>query len=110
PFTQPMPRFDVLPRQPEPGFLNPAPTAKANTTSQLLHPDLVDSYSKTGNPAVDNYGPIEGRPPNEYWDHQDFARFAPRIAVEVTQEGARTNTAYNPGVASQFNSGINPAA
>src|SRR5215831_6143626 len=38
PFTQPMPRFDVLPRQPEPGFLNPAPTAKANTTSQLLHP------------------------------------------------------------------------
>ena len=30
PFTQPMPRFDVLPRNPEPGFLNPAPTAESN--------------------------------------------------------------------------------
>jgi hypothetical protein len=31
------------------------------------------------------------------------------MAIEVTQEGAKTNTVYNPGVASQHNSGINPA-
>src|SRR5881296_795301 len=36
PFTQPMYRFDVLPRFTEPGFLNPAPTALANTTQQKL--------------------------------------------------------------------------
>src|SRR5436309_729981 len=36
PFTQPMPRFDVLPRNPNPfTFLNPAPTVQANTTQQL---------------------------------------------------------------------------
>src|SRR4029450_8049607 len=28
---------------------------------------------------------------------------------EVTQQGARTNTTYNPGVAPEHNSGINPA-
>ena len=38
PFTQPMPRFDVLPRNPNPfTFLNPAPTVQANTTQQLLN-------------------------------------------------------------------------
>jgi len=36
-FTQPMPRFDVLPRNPI-ATLNPAPTAQANTTQQVLNP------------------------------------------------------------------------
>ena len=102
PFTQPLYRFDVLPRQPEPGFLDPAPTAQANTTQQLLNPALPGV--KQG-----DTGPIEGRPPGPIWAHQDFNLFPPRIAVEVTQEGARTNTTYNPGVPSHLNSGINPA-
>src|SRR3954471_10747690 len=37
PFTQPMPRFDVLTRKPNPfdlTVLNPRPTAEANTTQQ----------------------------------------------------------------------------
>jgi FtsP/CotA-like multicopper oxidase with cupredoxin domain len=101
PFTQPMPRFDVLPRNPEPGFLNPAPTAAANTTQQLLDPRLP------GVVAGDT-GPIEGRPPGPIWAHQRFAQFAPRIAIQVTQEGAKTNTVYNPGVPSSLNSGIDP--
>ena len=29
--------------------------------------------------------------------------------MQVTQEGAKTNTTYNPGVPSYLNSGINPA-
>ncbi len=109
PFTQPLYRFDVLPRNPV-STLNPAPTAEANTQPYRLHPDLVASYPQTGNPDVDNYGPIEGRPPGPVWAHQDFTRFPPQVAVAVTQEGARTNTTYNPGVASQFNSGIDRAA
>ncbi len=102
PFTQPMPRFDVLTRNPEPGFLNPAPTAQANTTQQLLNPAL---------PGVrpGDTGPIEGRPPGPIWAHQDFNLLPPRIAVQVTQEGAKTNTIYNPGVPPNLNSGINPA-
>ena len=102
PFTQPMPRFDVLPRFAEPGFLNPAPTAAANTTQQLLNLALEGV-------APGDTGPIEGRPPGPIWAHQRFAQFPPRIAIQVTQEGAKTNAVYNPGVASNHNSGINPA-
>ena len=38
-FSTPMPRFDVLPRQPV-SVLNPAPTAEANTTQQPVDPAL----------------------------------------------------------------------
>jgi FtsP/CotA-like multicopper oxidase with cupredoxin domain len=100
PFTQPMPRFDLLPRSPV-STLTPAPTAEANTTQQLLNPALEGV--KTG-----DTGPIEGRPPGPIWAHQGFADFPPRVAIEVTEEGAKANTVYNPGVAASLNSGIDP--
>src|SRR5262249_5278923 len=103
PFTQPLYRFDVLPRQPEPGFLNPTPTAQANTTQQLLNPALEGV-------SPGDTGPIEGRPPGAMWARQAFNTLAPKIAVEFPQEGAKTNTTYNPGVPSSLNSGINPNA
>src|SRR5262245_26364773 len=105
PFSQPLLRFDVLPRNAV-SILNPAPTEQANTTLQRLNDALVNSYPKTGNPAKDNFGPIEGRPPGSIWAHQDFTRFPPKVAVQVTQEGAKTNTVYNPGVAPSFNNGF----
>ena len=101
PFKTPMPRFDVLPRYPV-SVLNPAPTAESNQTLQLLNPALP------GVVAGDK-GPIEGRPPGPIWAHQRFTEFFPQVAFQVTQEGAKTNTVYNPGVASNHNSGINPA-
>src|SRR5262245_850792 len=96
-FTQPMPRFDVLPRNPV-ATLNPAPTAEANTTQQPVPAALGGGM-----------GPIEGRPPGPIWAHQQFNVFPPAVAVEVTQEGAKVNTVYNPGVPSSLNSGINAA-
>jgi manganese oxidase len=96
-FTQPMPRFDVLPRNPV-SSLVPAPTEQANTTQQAVDPALGGGF-----------GPIEGRPPGPIWAHQGFTTFPPRIAIEVTQEGAKINTVYNPGVPSSLNSGIDPA-
>jgi FtsP/CotA-like multicopper oxidase with cupredoxin domain len=106
PFTQPMPRFDVLPRAPIPAVidathphpLNPVPTAAANQTQMAVDPALGGGS-----------GPIEGRPPGTIWAHQRFNIFPPQVAVEVTQEGAKANTVYNPGVPSSLNSGINPA-
>src|SRR5215471_1029519 len=97
PFTQPMPRFDVLPRNPV-ASLNPAPAAQSNQTQQAVDPALGGGS-----------GPIEGRPPGPIWAHQRFNIFPPQVAVEVTQEGAKANTVYNPGVPSSLNSGINPA-
>ena len=96
-FSQPMPRFDVLPRNPV-ATLNPPPTAESNQTQQPVDPALGGGM-----------GPIEGRPPGAIWAHQEFARFPPQLAVDVTMEGAKVNTTYNPGVAPQFNSNINPA-
>src|SRR5467141_3392533 len=100
-FTQPMPRFDVLPRNAI-GTLNPAPTAQANTTQQPLNPALEGV-------RPGDTGPIEGRPPGPIWAHQEFTRFPPAIAVPVSTEGAKVNSVYNPGVPSSLNSGINAA-
>jgi manganese oxidase len=101
PFTQPMPRFDVLPRNAV-STLTPAPTAQANTTQQPVDPALVGGQTGLT-------GPIEGRPPGPNWAHQGFAQFPPQVAVEITTKPATTNTTYNPGVTSDLNSGINPA-
>ncbi len=102
PFTQVMPRADVLARNPI-STLSPAPLAQANTTLQVLDPALVAAY------PGGNTGPIEGRPPGPIWAHQKWNQFLPQVAVTATQQGARTNTVYNPSVASSLNSGINPA-
>jgi FtsP/CotA-like multicopper oxidase with cupredoxin domain len=102
PFTTPMPRFDLLARQ-QVSALTPAPTAQANTTLQLLNTALP------GVRAGDT-GPIEGRPPGPIWAHQSFNSMPPKVAIIATQEGAKTNFSYNPGVAPQFNSGIPSAA
>jgi FtsP/CotA-like multicopper oxidase with cupredoxin domain len=96
PFTQPMPRFDVLPRNPI-SSLNPAPLAQSNQTQQTVDPALGGGH-----------GPVEGRPPGAIWAHQGFTAFAPQIAVEISTAGIGPNSTYNPGVASNLNSGINP--
>jgi FtsP/CotA-like multicopper oxidase with cupredoxin domain len=102
PFSQPMPRFDVLARNAV-STLTPAPTAAANTTQQPVNPQLVGGQTGLT-------GPIEGRPPGANWAHQGFARFPSAVAVEVTTKPCINNTGYNPGVTSDLNSGINPAA
>ncbi len=96
PFTQPMLRFDVVPRNPV-AFLNPAPTAQANQTQQPVDPQLGGGT-----------GPIEGRPPGDVWAHQRFTQFPPRVAIEMTQAQATTNRTYTPGVPARLNSGFNP--
>src|SRR5689334_25400357 len=94
PFSTPMPRFDLFPRQAV-SVLNPAPTAQANTTLQPVDPALGGGM-----------GPIEGRPPGPIWAHQQFKEFSPKVAVEATQMGATTNLTYHPGVPSSLNSRI----
>ena len=95
-FSQPMPRFDVLSRNPV-SSLTPAPQAQANQTQQPVPQSLGGGM-----------GPIEGRPPGPIWAHQQFSLLPPQVAISATMEGAKVNTVYNPGVASNFNSGIDP--
>jgi manganese oxidase len=119
PFSSPLYRFDILPQFNVPGSpaaqhpvpsiprstqaLNPTPTAQSNTTQHRLDPALV-------NGARGLTGPIEGRPPGPVWAHQRFDQLPPQVQINVTTEDAKANTGYNPGVASNFNSGINKAS
>ncbi|HWZ43073.1 MAG TPA: multicopper oxidase domain-containing protein [Candidatus Saccharimonadales bacterium] len=100
PFTAPMPRFDVLSRNPV-STLSPAPQAQSNQTQQPLDPALVGGQTGLT-------GPIEGRPPGAIWAHQRFSQFTPQVAIEVNTAQATANTTYNPGVPSSLNSGIDP--
>jgi FtsP/CotA-like multicopper oxidase with cupredoxin domain len=98
PFTQPMPRFDVLQRD-DVSCLTPAPEAEANETLMPVDPLLLKG--QTG-----QFGPIEGRPPGPVWAHQRFSEFAPAVAVQAWQSPATTNRSYNPMVSPSLNSGI----
>jgi FtsP/CotA-like multicopper oxidase with cupredoxin domain len=89
-FTQPMLRFELLDRNPI-SSLNPTPTAMANQTLQA-----VDSAMGGG------FGPIEGRPPGQDWAHQRFDVFAPQVAIEATQEGAKINTKNGQSIHPKF--------
>ena len=98
PFTQPMPRFDVL--QPKlPSQLSPAPMGESNQTMQMLHPSLGSGM-----------GPIEGRPPGPQWAHQGWDTHAPKVAYEAWQRGMDHNYSYNPNGPSDLNCGIDPRA
>ena len=127
PFTQPMARFDVLPRVSATGWDpgNNCPTFSANSVA-------VDCYDPQGNPDLGylcyprkgavadhkyqcdsklggGFGPLEGRPPGDIWSHQQWEKFPAKVLVQASQMGATTNTTYNPNVPSSLNSGINPA-
>jgi FtsP/CotA-like multicopper oxidase with cupredoxin domain len=80
-FTQPMLRFEELPRIPY-SKLDPVPTIEANTNLTYNVDPLLGG----------GIGPIEGRPPGPDWGHQRWDEFLPVVAYEVTQEGAQTNT------------------
>ena len=107
PYSQPMPRLDVLTRNPvqvdasgnRTYNISPAPTAQANTTMQPMAQALGGGW-----------GPVEGRPPGAVWAHQRFSQFPPTVTIEASQSPATTNTVYNPGVISNLNSDIDPAA
>ena len=97
PFTQPMPRVDVLQRE-ETSCLAPMCQAEANQT-------LIPVHEKLGG----GFGPCEGRPPGSVWAHQRFMEYQPGVCVQSTQAPATTNYRYRPEVPSSLNSGINPA-
>ncbi len=109
-FTQPMLRMEVQPRKPV-SSLSPAPTCEANQEPYPCDPALGGGF-----------GPAEGRPPGADWGHQRWDTMPPQVAVEVTQEGAKTNPKgnlrfkFHPKLATQgphtmwtFNGTIPPA-
>jgi manganese oxidase len=105
PFTEPMPRADVLQpvdpwslKDPVTG-LPMLPTRESNQTLQMLDPLLAEGW-----------GPKEGRPPGPAWAHQGWDSHPPKVAYGVTTRGLRHNKKYNPHVEPKHNCGIDPSA
>ena len=97
PFTQPMPRFDVL-RRNAPSCLTPAPTAEANET---LQPSIRCSAAASAPSKAGRRG-RSGRT-------SASTSIRRRSPSKRSQAPAATNYVYNPEVVSSLNSGIDPA-
>jgi len=111
-FSSAMPRFDLIKRGSDPlgtktgtcDFATGVPTAECDST-KLIDVDPLLVNGQTG-----LKGPAEGRPGGPQWAHQQFGIFPPRASFEMSQAPAQANTVYNPGVASNLNSGIDPTS
>ena len=86
PFTQAMPRFDVLPRNPL-SCLTPTPQAEANQTLMPVRPD-----------ARRRHGPVRGTSARAGLGAPALQRVPPGVCVEATQAPATTNYRYSPEV------------
>jgi FtsP/CotA-like multicopper oxidase with cupredoxin domain len=80
-FNQPMPRFEVLQKKPMVA-LSPYPTKQSN---QALN-------------AAKGVGPIEGRPPGKWFEHQRWDEFYPRACYEVSQAPLIPNLTFHPNL------------
>ncbi|GAM96621.1 glycoprotein gp2 [alpha proteobacterium U9-1i] len=74
--------LDTFLRQP----LYPAPTIQANTSRPNYWASLIGACVR---PLATSA--VEGRPPGEWFAHQRYAEFAPRVYFQTAQAGARTN-------------------
>jgi manganese oxidase len=64
----------------------PAPTREANTTRQSYWHSAVGNCVR---PLATSA--VEGRPPGEWFAHQRWSEFQPRVYFQSAQTGARTN-------------------
>lgn len=80
--------LDSFLRQP----LWPAPTREANTSRGSYWASAVGSCVR---PLATSA--VEGRPPGEWYAHQRWEEFAPRIYFQTAQAGARVNNGLRDG-------------
>ena len=99
-FTQPLLRFEVLgpdasaspaDRLKSYASLSPQPLNSGPTAGWANTMDTYDIDPALVGGRIGLTGPAEGRPPDQDWAHQRWNQFLPGLAIEVTQEGAKTN-------------------
>lgn len=122
PFTQPMPRLNLqtpLPLTPvtagneiEAAF--PAGTEALNARRQSYHTDFTSSGGTQFINPLTGRGPLEGRPPGEFFAHQRWEEFLPKAGVVMTLGQLAPGISFHPNFPAQapdavwtFNSGRN---
>ena len=106
-FTQALPRAVVAPRVPMQRLSQPGDPAAFPFAGELparrlsYHDDFSNSAGQTFRNPVTGRGPIEGRPPGEFFAHQRWTHFHPKVGVLLSAGQVRPGTRFAPGMPDQ---------
>jgi FtsP/CotA-like multicopper oxidase with cupredoxin domain len=112
-FYQPMPRLALqtpIPMDPAPSQYDPGETAAVfrDTPGELPAQRLSYHTNFTANPAdprfrnpVTNRGPIEGRPPGEFFAQQRWSEFFPKVGYISSWAPIAPNSKFDPSFPAQ---------
>ena len=111
PFTQSMPRFELLERKERDAQGNFSLTPidcyglDGHFYQGIVHQPTKASNYEYQYPCAPElgggFGPIEGRPPGDVWAHQMWDSFLPQVAVEAWQKQVAPNTRFHPNLPAQ---------
>jgi FtsP/CotA-like multicopper oxidase with cupredoxin domain len=126
PFSQAMPRLNLQQPQPltpilvgsETELAFPVGTGEVNTKRLSYHTDFTDSLTDPDGPKFVNplteRGPMEGRPPGEFFAHQRWNEFLPQVGYVMTLGQVAPGISFHPNFPAQnpnavwtFNTGRN---
>ena len=109
PFTQPMPRLSL--QQPVPltpqargGEVDacfPGSTGEPPARRLSYHTDFSNSHGAGFRNPRNSHGPMEGRPPFEYFAHQRWPQFFPRQGYVMSLAPIRDGTRFHPNFPDQ---------
>ena len=109
PFTQPMPRMaeqKPMPLRRVPGVdadeaAFPDGLSQLNAARLSYHTDFTDSGGTEFINPVTNVGPLEGRPPGEFFAHQRWEEFFPVDGYLLSLGQVAPNTTFHPAFPAQ---------
>ncbi|MBX2855211.1 MAG: multicopper oxidase domain-containing protein [Rhodobacteraceae bacterium] len=109
PFTQPMPRLttqEPLPLAPtiidsEMHAVWPAGLGERTAKRLSYHTEFTASGGANFRNPVTNRGPLEGRPPGDWFAHQRWEEFFPQVGFLMSIGEIAPNTAFHPQMAFQ---------
>lgn len=124
PFTIPMPRLPEQPRHQLTPWLNPATgetevqwpagVESVNTRRLSYHTEFTASGGAVNVNPLTSIGPMEGRPPGEYFAHQRWDELLPQVGTVLTMGQIADDMRFHPNMPAQgpnavwtFNTGRN---
>ena len=111
PFTIPMPRLPEQERHPLTAVPNgaygdtevawPVGVESVNTRRLSWHTDFTNSGGAFARNPLTGVGPMEGRPPGEFFAHQRWDEILPQVGTVLTLGQVQSGTAFHPNMPAQ---------